>query len=373
VRVCAVALVVAACGRVGFDPGSAGDALLDDTIPVDGITTTAPCDTPTRIGTAITKVGLGAALEGTSYRVAWLDPDLVAHLLAVEGAGDTVTTRERTFPADSFQPMPLGADVTITQGVTVLTYWGTGEAHVNMFTGPDLHGAPGGSSYAGAEIASVAGSQSQVFVMDPSGQLSIGASGLTGIPVPKTMVDQQMTKGPRMERAAGGGVVVATARPTLKDCSVWTYGSGVNLLGTSVLPNDNTRCDSISAAYGAVADELVVAYTYQGPVTFVRVQLLTPTAQASGAPTSLDAVDLSDGPHLASSGSQFYAVYPISPSAYQLDTLSPALARAGTSKLHLDASPISFVAVASGTPEGLAVYTLAGSNELWMRRLCEGP
>src|SRR5262249_56604065 len=118
--------VIAGCGRIGFGAAANGDA-LDDTIPIDGITATAACDVPTRIGTAIPTGGLlAAAMDSTSYRIAWIAGDLAAHLLAVERSGDTITTRERTFPSDAFQPMPFGADVTITQGVTVLTYWAPG-------------------------------------------------------------------------------------------------------------------------------------------------------------------------------------------------------------------------------------------------------
>lgn len=357
-------LLVAGCGRIGFDPTATG---IDAAVTIgDASTATAPCDVPVQIGTGTVATPLAAAVGATSYRVTWVDDGVTVHVLGIERAGDTLTTRELTL-TDGDVGKPLGSDIAIGDQ-TYLLYWNGVQSQISQLVGPELgHGR----GVATNRLTAIQASGTSIFTIDDSGKLYVfvwdSMLGLSNF----TEVDQQQLLGPSIARDSNGTALILTARPVLKDCTVWAYSPAGAQVGTLVLPADNTRCEPISGAYASVDDALVVAYGYHGAAAnTIRVQRLSATAQLVGAPAI--AADGTE-PKLASSGSHFHVLYRFTtaPGSFSLATLAGTLDVERDIPLHDAGTPIASATIASGDAEAIAVW-LEAPDQIWMRRLC-GP
>jgi len=359
-------VVLAACGRIGFDPTTTGGG-VDAAVSVgDATMANAPCDVPVLIGTGTVAAPLGAAVGATSYRITWVDGGITVHVLGIERAGDTVTARELTL-TDGDVGTPLGSDIAIGDA-TYLLYWNAVQSQISQLIGPELGRARG---VATGRQSAIAFSGGNIYTYDDIGKLYVFVWDESLGLGPFTQVDQQQLLGPGITRSSGGTALIVTARPTLKDCTLWAYTAGGTQAGTVVVPADNTRCDPISGAYASVDDSAAVAYGYHGAAAnTIRVQRVSSTAQLLGAP-----VVGADGtePKLASSGSHFHLLYRFTtaPGSFSVATFDSALARQRDVPLHDPGTPIARATIASGDAEALAVWVEA-PDQIWMRRLC-GP
>lgn len=354
----AASVLIAAC-RINFDPIGETDAY-----PLaDAAVFTAPCDMPIQIGQGHPRL-LNAAMEGTGYRVVWLDDAAAVHVIAIDRTGDAIAVRERVLPLASGFPMPTSVEIAVVGGVTVLAYSQPVSTILATLDPVDLVQSPfHGNNW---QFVDIAASGAQLVVAMLMNDLFVGTVEVPRFAIPAySQVDQMMLLSPRVAAAAGGGALVMTARPTQDDCTAWAYSGTAVLLGEAQIPNDSQRCDRMTGAYASSADQLAVGYESQGMVWALG---LSASAQPVAAPV---AIAPGNDAMIASSGTRFHVTYqPAGWSYYNLASMTSSLTGVNVTLLPPIVEAIDKTTVASGDGEAIAVWATF-SGAIWMRRICD--